>query len=442
MSALAPSAQASPARILCIDDEPNILASLRRLFKMQGYQVLTAGSGAEGVALLEREEVDLVISDMRMPEMDGVAVLARARELRPEAVRILLTGYADVQLILGAINQGEIYRYITKPWDDNELLQALRQGLERRTLRAEAQRLEALTARQNEELRVLNAGLETQVARRTAQLRSVHDELLVSNDKLKKNYITAIKMFSGIIEMRGAHLAGHSRRVADLARKIGVHMGLDAREAQQIFIAGLLHNIGKVGFSDAMLAMPVSMMNGESLGVYRQYPQRGEQLLMPLEDMREVAAIVCAHQERFDGEGFPKRVAGLDIPLGARILAVASAFDGLQIGTLVQHPLRPEQALALIIDGSGKRYDPAVVLALRETVTGKVVTEQAAESALSVLQLRPGMRTTRDLVTRDGALLLSAEHLLTERMIAQIAEYERLAKSALTIYVAIATEPS
>ena len=104
--------------ILCVDDEPHILSALRRLFRAQGYEILTANGGREGLALLAGREVDLIISDMRMPEMDGAQFLERARQDHPHALRILLTGYADVAQIIGAVNRGEIYRYITKPWDD------------------------------------------------------------------------------------------------------------------------------------------------------------------------------------------------------------------------------------------------------------------------------------------------------------------------------------
>ena len=118
--------------ILCVDDEPNILSSLRRLFRGKGYQVLTAESGAQGLQLLEQQPVDLVISDMRRPEMDGARFLAQVRERWPNTVRLLLTGYSDVQSIQDAINCGEIYRYITKPWDDNDILLIVRHALERR----------------------------------------------------------------------------------------------------------------------------------------------------------------------------------------------------------------------------------------------------------------------------------------------------------------------
>jgi response regulator RpfG family c-di-GMP phosphodiesterase len=421
--------------ILCVDDEPNILSSLRRLFRAQGYEVLTEDSARAGLRVLESRAVDIVISDMRMPEMDGVAFLERARALCPDTLRLLLTGHADVGLILEAINRGEIYRYITKPWDDNDLVLLMRHALERKALVQEKQRLEELTLRQNEQLRQLNLDLEAKVASRTAELSKALEELVASNEKLKRNFLTSIRVFSSIIEMRGANLAGHSRRVAELARRIASRLGIDARETQQIFIAGLLHNIGKIGFSDALLEMPVSMMNGDNLGHYRRYPARGEQLLMPLDDLREAAKIVRAHQERFDGEGYPDRLPGLEIPLGARILALASDYDNLQIGTLVQRQLRPEQAAAIVIESRGKRYDPSVVAAFEEIVTGRMAVEVPKDEALAVASLRPGMRTTRDLVTRDGSLLLSADHVLNERLIQQIADFEKSSNMAFTVYV-------
>lgn len=430
-----PAGSTRPATILCVDDEPNILSSLRRLFRMQGYHVLTEESGPAGLRALESQPVDVVVSDMRMPEMDGAQFLECVRARWPDTLRLLLTGYADVQLIIGAINRGEIYRYITKPWDDNDILLVVRHALERKALEQEKQRLEALTQLQNEELRDLNASLENKVRLRTAALNRMHDELLVSNEKLKTSFLTSIKVFSSLIEMRGANLAGHSRRVADLARRIAVRIGLDARETQEVFIAGLLHNIGKIGFSDELLGMPVSMMNGDDLGLYRKYPVRGEQLLMPLEDLQDAARIVRSHQERFDGEGFPDRLSGFDIPIGARILALANDYDNLQIGTLSRRLLRPDQAAALVVESRGKRYDAAVVAAFQELITGAPLVDSTKNKPLSVAELRPGMVTGRDIVTKDGSLLLSADQVLSERLIQQIADFELSSREAFTVYV-------
>ena len=419
-----------PARILCVDDEPNILSSLRRLFRGQGYEVLTADSGATGLKFLEAESVDLIISDMRMPEMDGARFLEQACRLCPDAMRLLLTGHADVQLILQAINRGEIYRYITKPWDDTDILLVVRHALERKALEEERRRLEGLTRTQNEELKVLNAELESRVKQRTA-------ELTQANEKLKTSFLTSIKVFSNLIETRGGNLAGHSRRVAELARKIALKMGLDTQETQDVFIAGLLHNIGKIGFSDEMLAMPMWLMKGDTLALYRKHPARGEEMLMPLEDLREAARIIRSQHERFDGEGFPDGLSGFNIPVGARILALASDYDKLQTGVLAQRELRPEEAAPLIIQSSGKRYDPVVVEAFQEIVSGRspVIAETLQDEAASPADLRAGMVVTRDLLNRDGSLLLSAGHKLTERLIQQIVHFEKSTGVTLTIHV-------
>jgi response regulator RpfG family c-di-GMP phosphodiesterase len=417
--------------VLFVDDEPNILASLRRLFRPLGYKVLTAESGAAGLLLLEEEQVDLVVSDMRMPEMDGARFLELVRERWPDTIRLLLTGYSDVTSILAAINRGEIYRYITKPWDDNDILLVVRHALERRSLEQDKERLEALTRAQNEELKTLNLSLEAKVAARTAELQTSRDTIMEANKKLKSNFITTIKIFSGMIEMRGGNLAGHSRRVADLARRIAVKLGLSAPETQEVFIAALLHDIGKIGFPDELLTLPVNLIVGDNLGVFRKHPVRAEQLLMPLDDLRGAAAVLRAHMERFDGGGFPDGIAGDLIPLGARILALASDYDNLQMGALVQRRVLEPDARQIIYDSSAKRYDPAVVAAFRALLEGDPVErrDQAAVAAYLV----PGMVLSRDLVSAEGLMLLSADHVLDERMIQQVRDFET--KNEVRLYI-------
>ena len=425
---------ATPATVLCVDDEPNILSALRRLFRPQGYRVLIAESGAAGLAVLEQEKVDLVISDMRMPEMDGAQFLEAVRARWPDTIRLLLTGYSDVSSILAAINRGEIYRYITKPWDDNDIQLVVRHALERRTLEQQAARLEALTRAQNLELKTLNQSLEEKVEARTEELRASRDTVLEANKKLKTNFITTIKILSGTIEMRGGNLAGHARRVADLARRIAVKMALDANATQEVFIAALLHDIGKIGFPDELLNLPVNLIAGDLLGVFRKHPLRAEQLLMPLEDLRSVAAVLRSQMERFDGGGFPDAVGGMLIPVGARIIALASDYDNLQIGALVQRRVLPADAKQIIYDSSGKRYDPAVVTAFRALMDG-APTEKIKDLATLGKYLAPGMVLSRDLVSPDGFMLLSADHVLDQRMIQQVQDFESKNEVRLNIWV-------
>lgn len=408
------------ATLLCVDDEPNILSSLRRLFRASGYRVLTAEGGEAGLRVLETEQVDLVISDMRMPNMDGARFLELVRQRWPGTVRLLLTGYADVQSILAAINRGEIHRYITKPWDDSDIGLIVRQSLERRAL-------EQLTERQNEELRVLNQTLEDKVAARTR-------ELAQANEQLRSSYITTIKILSGVIEMRGASLAGHARRVADLSRRIANKMDLPAGEAQEVFIAALLGDIGKIGLPDDILAQPVNQLAGDRLGLFRRHPARAAQLLMPLEDMKGVCEILQAQGERFDGQGFPAGLTGFAIPLGARILSLAADYDNLQQGVMVQRPMRPDEARQLVYDSAGKRYDPAVVAAFRALMEGDV-PDNPHDVPVRTGELLAGMVLSRDIVTREDLMLLPAERTLDERMIAQLRDYESQCDYRLAIHV-------
>jgi PAS domain S-box-containing protein len=283
-----------------------------------------------------------------------------------------------------------------------------------------------------------NDELERKVEERTAALKDVNSSLSEVNNKLKLNFLTSIKIFSNLIEMRAGHLAGHSRRVADLARRMAGRMNVEFSDSQEIFIAALLHNIGKIGFSDEMLATPVNMMNSDTLTNYRKFTVRGEQLLTPLEDMGPIARIIRSHQERFDGGGFPDRLTGEEIPLAARILALASDYENLQNGTLLQKHLSDEEAFNMTLRGVHKRYDPAVVAAFQEVITGvNPATENQAEINILATDLKPGMIIARDLIAKDNFLLLSTDHVLDERLIGKIIAFERTAGIRMAIWVKV-----
>lgn len=421
--------------ILLVDDEASVLSALRRLLRPSGYTMHFAASGREGLEVLEREHVDLVISDMRMPEMDGATFLKHVRNRWSDVVRVMLTGYSEITSTIDAINHGEIYRYIQKPWDDNDLILIIRDALERRRLQAENARLQLLTQQQNDELRELNSGLEHKVQERTAELELANGSLKQANDRLKQNFLVSIKTFSGLMELRGGGVAGHARRVAELARRLAGHLNIDAKSQQDIFLAGLLHDIGKIGFSDAMLSKPVSKMNGEEMGHYRKHAIAGESALMPLDELKEAARIVRAHHERFDGQGFPDGMQGSAIPVGARILSVVNDFDDLQIGTLADRRLSRDEAVAMLSRSRSSRYDPEVVDAFVEMIGGAVQDPPSRDLQVAAADLRVGMVLARDLVGRDGALLLAADYVLDESLIRQIQNYARREGIALMLNV-------
>ncbi|MDD1626471.1 MAG: response regulator, partial [Methylococcaceae bacterium] len=196
------------AVLLFVDDEPNVLKALRRLFHSENYVIYLAAGGAEGLEILRQHAVDLIISDMRMPEMSGAEFLTHALEQRPETVRILLTGYADLQSTIDAVNKGRIFSYCNKPWNDEELKLLVRNALEQKRLREERHRLSAVILQQNDQLTLLNEHLEERVKQRTAQLDQ-------ANSSLKKQYTDSIKAFSRIIEMRPGIKSGHAKYIAE-----------------------------------------------------------------------------------------------------------------------------------------------------------------------------------------------------------------------------------
>lgn len=427
--------EVSPVTLLFVDDEPNILAALRRLFRPIGYRIFTAESGAQGLDVLAQEEVDLVISDMRMPLMDGAHFLEQVRIKSPNSIRILLTGYADITSTIDAINKGQIYRYITKPWEDNDILLTIRYALEQKQLVRDKQRLEALTQRQNAELKDLNANLEDKVKARTEEVRQTMGFLDIAHKKLKKSFFTSILMFSNLLELREGGMAGHSRRVADIARKLALRHGMNDADSQDVMVAGLLHDIGKIGLSDNLLHKPFSMLAGEEYSAVVKHPVVGQNALMALEQLNGAAKLIRSHHERFDGKGYPDGLSGMLIPLGARIITVANDYDAVQLGHLLNKRMNAQDALSFIKDGRGSRYDPQIVDTFVEMIESDAHVNKVQEVALRSVDLKSGMVLTQDLMSKSGFLMLARDYLLDDALIAHLRKHELADGHPLTIYV-------
>lgn len=430
---------AVPATLLFVDDEANILAALKRLFRPSGYRIFTAESGAAGLEILAKETVDLVISDMRMPEMNGAQFLEQVRQNWPDAVRILLTGYADIGSTIDAINKGQIYRYISKPWEDNDITITVRQALERRALEQEKARLETLAQRQNEELKQLNASLEERVRTRTEQLSQTMGFLEVAHEKLKKGFMASIRAFSNLIEMRGGGaLAGQAKLVGENARKLAQRLKVQESEIQDLVFATLLKDLGKVSLPDELLAKPLSTLEDREMALMTKHPIRGEAALMSLEQLEGAAKIIRHQHEQFDGGGYPDRLSGFEIPLGARILAVANDYESLQMGMLQPRRFSHAEAIAYLMVNRGKRYDPTVVDEFIGLLNAAPLQQDETVQKLHISQIHAGMTVARDLFAQDGILLLMRGRVLDERLIDMLRSYEKSMGDSLSVYIRVA----
>ena len=425
---------ASSPTLLLVDDEPSILSALKRLLRPQGYRVLTAESGGAGLDLAADNAIDLVISDMRMPLMDGAQFLERMRSLQPHAVRVLLTGYADIASTIAAINGGEIHRYIAKPWDDNDIVLVVREALDRRALEQRNRELAILVQRQNEELKAANESLEERVRQRTGEIAQINDMLNLAYEELKSDFTRSVQVFSGLFELRHSGMSGHSRRVSERARRVCARLKLDERTSHDVYVAALLHDVGKIGLPDCLLAKPVSTMTADEKARFRKHPLNAEAALMPLTKLHAAARIIRSRHERLDGNGFPDGLEGDEIAFGARVLAPIADYEDLISGRLAERHFSPEDALASIRRGAGSRYDDKVVDALVAVL--QEPEEQAQDDMrITASELTPGMVLARDLVSSRGTLLLATGYVFDARVVRQVHEYAQREGAKLTLHV-------
>ncbi len=428
--------------VLCVDNNRQRLSSLQLAFRGKGFEVLTAESSECGLNLMEHGGVDLVISDIDTPEMNGFRFLEVVRARWPDVIRVLLTGRTDSHSVIDAVNHGQIQHFISKTWDENDVVLIVRNALARKGIEEEKIRTELLTIQQNEMLKTLNIDLEAKVNACSTEISEVKVLLHDANEKLKVGFMSLIKVFCSLIDMRGGNLGGHSRRVADLSRRIALKLQIEGNQLQEIFVAGLLHEMGKVSFSDELLNLPVAMMKLSQIEVYRRHAVQTQELLLQLSDLRGAAEIIGAQFERFDGTGFPRQRAKETIPIGARILTLASDYDNMQIGTLERRHLNAEDARRSILQSSGAFYDPKVVAAFFDVIGAlpkeEIDPERFRDVPVSPNQLQAGMVLSRDLISSSGLPMIAVGDMLDETKIRKILKFERFCEPHITVHIRIA----
>ena len=395
--------------ILCVDDESNILNTLRRLFRNEEFQVLTATSGEEGLAILKTtENIGLILSDQRMPEMTGSAFLQESRELFPDISRMILTGYTDVGAAIDAINQGGAYRFLTKPWNEHELRQAVNDGLHRYQLTRDNQRLNELVRRQNVELAEWNDNLKNRVLQQTAQLRQrLKDEQSPATDSTACAK-SAVEAFSYLLGRFGSRATNHYRAVTALADRISQHLGLDELHCTQIRNAALLHDLGTIGMSETLLSKEADQMTPDELREYVSHPLVGQAALEPFGELREAGLFIRHHHEAYDGSGFPEGVAGDKIPLGARIVALADWIE-----TAFSRDCRPDaryQLSKLLAVEMGRTFDPALStagnVAIMQILRDPPLLKEVTDEEIGMAEVEVGMIVSRNVYSKAGVLLL------------------------------------
>ena len=423
-----------PNRILFVDDEENVLRSLKRLFMSEDYTVLTALSGPDGLAVLKEVEVPVIVSDQRMPIMTGAEFLEKSRELSPDSVRIILTGYADVEAAIGAINRGGAYRYVSKPWNDNELLLVIKDAFDKYRLVKENKYLTELTIQQNGELKKWSTELEFYVQQHTIELTNQNKELKKLNAKLKNNVSEVLGSLSGLIELRNRSMRNHSNNVALLSKSIAEEIGLTSLETETIAVGAQLHDIGKIGAPDIILIKNIDELSSDEMAEYVKHPIRGQAAIDGIEDFRGPGILVRHHHEWYNGKGFPDGLKGENIPIGARIISIADSLDR----TLQGEMRSIDTALIQIKSMLASQFDAALYASLEKAARklfSSIIRNDIVEIELNTKDLSPGMILSRDVSTGTGLLLLRKGTVLNEKNIETLKRAVYLDPSKRGIFV-------
>lgn len=326
------------ARILVVDDDGLVLTAMSRILEGEGHTILTH---ADPLKAAEERDFDVVISDFLMPNLNGIELLGVYKETVPDCVRLLLTAASDFKIALDAVNRGEVYRLLPKPWNVPELLSIVRQSVEFHRMRQENQRLARALEVKNQELQGVNQNLERLVVERT--------------DGLLDGMIRAL-------DYRDTETQWHSRRVSLFAKRIAEEVGIQGHDLITIEQGSLLHDIGKIGVRDSILLKPGPLTPEEWVEM-KLHPEIGYRMLSNIGYLREASLIVYQHQERWDSRGYPQGLGTEHIVIGARIFSIADAMDAITSDRPYRKGSPLDVAKREIERCGGTQFDPNLVKA-------------------------------------------------------------------------------
>ncbi|CAH0536175.1 HD domain-containing phosphohydrolase [Vibrio marisflavi] len=420
--------QCPKLKVLLLDDEQDILNSLTRVLRYD-YDVSSFTKGSEALQHLQKNHVPLIISDMRMPEMDGAEFLSRAKAIAPESIRFLLTGYSDIESTISAVNEGGIHTYIAKPWDNNALKETLSKAAEVFRLKHEKQLLMAELESKNEELSALNESLEEKVALRTKQL-------LMTNNKLQKLFKHRTKAFKDILLTLQAviqHSTGqsslHIERIAEISKAVAKRLKLSDSEIAYIYLAALVHQIGMV---DQTRAPTTSSIDG--IKIPDDNPKLGAEIIRQIAQFEPIVDIILHQNENYDGTGLPDHLAGDEIPIGSKILRVAKNYEFFISKNDNRFGMTPDSARSFIKDHTGKLYDPNIVKAFRYIVENEA-TELKADACIGLDRLKEGDVLKQDLYLPNGKIMVTAGQEISRQMLEKLRQIEKDNDQPMIVFI-------
>ncbi len=402
-------------QVLCVDDEQNILRAIKRALFSLDVDLTLVDSGEKALAVMKEKTIHVVISDMKMPGMTGAELLEQVAAHYPDTFRVVLTGFADIDATIKAVNQGRIHRYLQKPWDNQELINTIEEGLERIKLKDENARLQKLTKLQNAKLKEVNNSLEQVVQKRTKQIKAALRRIEQRNAALEQVLFNVISINPDID-------GKFAIEVSELATKLANLLECSKEEMNVIRYACLIGEFGLLGLKPEHYRPAFNKLSYQQQKNYLSQTKLAKTILAPAEHLREVSDILEYQFEYYNGAGLYKLVA-TQIPIGARILAVARDYWRMVSGRITGQPMTPIEARVELKKHRNTRYDGNVLDILLNTKD--IDKPSYIENRLSTEELKPGMVLSKNLYNESHILLLPEGHVFTDATIAKLAQYER-----------------
>jgi response regulator RpfG family c-di-GMP phosphodiesterase len=376
------------ASILVVDDDKIVLDSLAEQLRCEDYEVATSTTGENALKLVRAQSFAVVISDQKMPGMLGTELFAGLKRLQPHASRILITGILSADTVIEAINQGEIFRFLAKPWLRAELLATVDNAVKRYDLIATNANLQTQTARLNQELQA-----------KLQELGEKNRDLDEAHAALQANFDHSLELCFRIINTFYPLLGQHTKQVVAACQRMAKNGHFSEEEERVLTASAWLHDIGLIAFERRLLhkffASP-ERLTSDDRKLLQQHPIYGQTLATFVDELTEVGETIRAHHERFDGQGYPDGLAGEMIPRPARYLAVAVYF--------AECGAPKDSVMEAILSQSGSAFDPEAVRLLLRSMPSDEVPRSVRE--VLVEELSPGMRLARGIYSPSGLLLI------------------------------------
>lgn len=431
------SEESEKLAILLVDDEADILKSLTRVLRFD-YDVVSFTSGAEALAYLDQDQPPIIISDMRMPEMDGAEFLRLARERSPDSIRFLLTGYSDMESTVRAVNEGGIHTYLSKPWDNQLLKETIAKAVELFQLKREKRELTAALAVKNVELEELNQNLEEKVKERTEMLELANKKLQALLNNRTQTFKDILATLSAIIQRATGNNNEHSLRIAEISRAIAKKLHLSDSEISHIYLAGLLHEIGLIR---SVEEEPVEINLEQSEEQNKELPHLphcnpvvGAELISQIKRFQPLVEIIRHQDEHFDGTGTPDHLQANAIPVGARILKIVKSYDFLVANMRNPHRMKTKSARLFIKSQAGEMFDPDIA-DLFIKFAEKQMADIDIDRCVSLEELKVGSVLKEDLYLPNGKLMLTAGSKITYHILEKLKEIEKETHLPLAIFI-------